>query len=185
MRFFNIYILNITRKCCHTCFKSQILNEDDAYDIFQESMIVCWKNIKDGKMDFEKKFFPYLFGICRTLLRMRLRQGDKATVTEIDLDLFPIETDGDMLDLYPLNDTVYISDEEIQSEILSRCFSKLNEDCRDVLKLAFAGVTLGEIAKRKKYDISYVKLKKHRCKEYLRESIKQDKWYSLLKKHLE
>lgn len=129
--------------------KSQILNEDDAYDIFQESMIVCWKNIKDGKMDFEKKFFPYLFGICRNLLRMRLRQGDKATVTEINLDLFPIETDGDMLDLYPLNDTVYISDEEIQSEILSRCFSKLNEDCRDVLKLAFAGVTLGEIAKRK------------------------------------
>jgi RNA polymerase sigma factor (sigma-70 family) len=165
--------------------KNQILNEDDTRDIFQECMIVCWKNIKDGKVDFQKKFLPYLFGICRNLLLMRLRQEDtKATVTEIDLDLLPIEADGDMLDLYPLKDMVYISDEEIQAEILNRCFNKLNIDCREVLKLSFAGIDISEIAKRLRYDTSFVKLKKHRCKEYLRESIKQDKWYSLLKKQL-
>ncbi|MGD0710244.1 MAG: sigma-70 family RNA polymerase sigma factor [Bacteroidales bacterium] len=165
--------------------KNQILNKDDAYELFQESMIVCWENIRDGKVDFQKKFFPYLFGICRNLLLMRLRQKDnKAIVTEIDPDLLPIETDGDMLDLYPINDKVFISDEEIQSEIFSRCFNKLKDDCREVLKLAFSGVAISEIAKRMRYDASFVKLKKHRCKEYLRESIKQDKWYSLLKKHL-
>jgi RNA polymerase sigma factor (sigma-70 family) len=165
--------------------KKQLLTADDIYDIFHESMIVCWENIRDDKVDFQRKFFPYLLGICLNLFMMRLRQEDnKAIVMETEHELIPVETGGDMFDLYPVNNIVYVSDEEIKSEIFCRCFNKLKDDCKRLLKLAYTGVDLSEIAKRMRYDVSFLYLKKHRCKEYLREIIKQDKWYSLLKKQL-
>ncbi len=165
--------------------KSQILNEDDAYDIFQESMLVCWENIKNGEMKLQNKFFSYFFGVCRNKMLMRIREkNNTATEADLDLDSFPLETNAEMLSLYPIDNTVYKSDEEIGYDILSRCFLKLNADCQSLLKWFYKGTSLSEIAKKMRYSSSYAKNKNQRCKKYLLEIIKQDKWYSLIKKDL-
>ena len=96
-------------------------------------MILCWENINNGKVELQNKFISYFFGVCRNLMLMRIRQkNNTATETDMDLDSFPLETNANMLSLCPIDDTVYKSDEEIGSDIFSRCFIKLKPDCQRV-----------------------------------------------------
>lgn len=54
-------------------------NEDDAKDIFQESVIVLYNKVKAGDFELNSKLKTYLYAICRRLWLKRLGQQSRFT----------------------------------------------------------------------------------------------------------
>jgi RNA polymerase sigma factor (sigma-70 family) len=164
--------------------KGESLNEDDAKDIFQDTMIIVWENISIDKVHLKNKFITYFFGISRILLMERLRleyRNNKDRLKETDPDQVSIEPEEIISPLYPITEIEIQSDKEIIFQIFSRHFFNLKDDCKNVLKMFFAGIPYEEIAHRMGYkNETYAKNKKKRCKDYLQDSIFNDRLYKLL-----
>ena len=60
-------------------------SEKDAQDIFQESLIVIYRQLKDGGLDLDCGFKTYLYSICRLqwLKQLKKRKIDSDNMVEI------------------------------------------------------------------------------------------------------
>ncbi|MBN2805617.1 MAG: sigma-70 family RNA polymerase sigma factor [Prolixibacteraceae bacterium] len=142
--------------------------ENDANDVFQESIIIIYRKLKKRKLVLDDKSFETLIhSICRFLwLReLELKRGAMVTVSDMS------------------NYSESIFDEELEEIVLmneryrlyQEHFQKLGKDCQKILRLFLQQVALKEIADRLGLvSESYAKKRKHQCKEYLIRSIKQD-----------
>jgi RNA polymerase sigma factor (sigma-70 family) len=143
-------------------------NENDANDIFQESIIIIYRKLKKRNIvSNENSFGTLLYTICRYLwLReLELKRGTMIAVSDVS------------------NYSESIFDEELEEIVLmneryrlyQEHFHKLGKDCQKILRLFLQQVALKEIADRLGLvSESYAKKRKHQCKEYLIRSIKQD-----------
>ncbi len=58
-------------------------NEEEAIDIFQDSIIALYKNARAGKIDnLKSQLKTYLFGIGRNIFLLRIRKQKKTTSDE-------------------------------------------------------------------------------------------------------
>lgn len=142
--------------------------ENDANDIFQESIIIIYRKIRKKNFSYsDNNFETMLFAVCRYLwLReLEVKRGTMISVNDVS------------------NYSESIFDEELEEIVLLNeryklyqdHFYKLGKDCQKILRLFFQQVTLKEIADRMGLvSESYAKKRKHQCKEYLIKSIKQD-----------
>lgn len=65
------------------------LSEDECADVFQDSLMILWKNIKENKVDAEcldLSSSAYFQAICRNKTLEFLRSRSKYTTTSIDLN---------------------------------------------------------------------------------------------------
>jgi RNA polymerase sigma factor (sigma-70 family) len=164
--------------------KGENLNEEDAKDIFQDTMIIVWENILNNKVNLKNKFITYFFGISRILLMERLKleyKINKDRSKETDPDQVSIEPEEIISPLYPITEIEIQSDKEIIFQLFSKHFYNLKEDCKNVIKMFYAGIPYEEIARRMGYkNETYAKNKKRRCKDYLQDSIFNDRLYKLM-----
>ena len=160
--------------------KGEILNEEDARDIFHDAIMIICNNIRKDTFVLEYNFADYLFNVCRKLVLKRLRWEYKTSnFKPIYLEQISKE-DEKFLALNPdlFFDT---TDEEIKYGLFSKYFILLKEDCKKVLTMTFAGISYEEIAKTMGYGKGkFAKDKKYRCKEYLAQSIMKDKLFKQL-----
>lgn len=168
----------------HYIIKGGRLDEEDAKDIFQEGIIILWENSQKPNFKMRYSFVTYFFGICKKLLMDRLEIEYKISREEgAKMDLIPVEIDETISDFYFFSDSEYVSNIEMEFQIFTKHFIKLKDDCKEVLKMAYAKIPYDEIAQRMKYKKgTFAKNKKHRCKKYLMESISKDKMFRLMKK---
>jgi len=137
--------------------------EDDAYDIFQDAMMVILKKIQQNHLDESTDVRAYIFGISRNLWHEHLRKKKK----KVDLD---IEV-SDEFDPSSLLDTPL-------EQIVQRSFLKLKPECREVLNMIIKGADYNEIAKAMNYKSDdYARRKKYLCKEALIKIVKFDPDY--------
>jgi RNA polymerase sigma factor (sigma-70 family) len=164
--------------------KGGMLDEEDAKDIFQDGIIILWENFQKPNFQMKYKFTSYFFGICRNLLMDRLEiEYKQARAEEKKIDFVSQEINETFSDYYPFTNSEYISNTEIEFQLFSKHFIKLKEDCKNVLKMAYAGIPYDEIAQKMGYKKgTFAKNKKHRCKQYLMDSISTDKMFRLIKK---
>lgn len=162
--------------------KGGISNEEVAKDIFQDAIIILWDKLQNGKLELKRKFITYFLGVCRNLLMKHLdREYMKFNEDEINFDQLPNETEELVSELFPFNESEYQNQAEIEFCIFTKHFVKLNDDCKRVLKLSYAGASFEEIAKKMGYKYGYIaKNKKYRCKKYLLNSIRKDKMFHLI-----
>lgn len=189
--------------------KGRKLDEEDAKDIFQDAMIVLWKNFKNPDFKIKYNFVTYFFGICRNLMMDRLEmelklsreifdveneveREDEEDEDEIEVEkekkkkwesLIPREPNEIISDFFPLTDIKYQSVAEIKFQLYIKHFEKLKNGCKEVLRMTSDGIPYSEIAKQMGYkNGNYTKNKKLRCKQYLMDSISRDEMFKLLKK---
>jgi RNA polymerase sigma factor (sigma-70 family) len=136
---------------------------EDVSDVFQEAIIILYKQISEDKLELTTDLKGYFFGIARNVWNAQLRKKQKTT--ELDIDLADENQSDDSTDT-------------ILERVLSRAFKKLKPDQQIVLNLFSDGLSYEEIAlKMDLKNETYARRKKYLCKEALLELVKEDPEY--------
>lgn len=140
-------------------------NDEDAQDIFQESIIIIFKKIQENSLELTCSFGTFIFSICRLLW---LKQLEKRRIrSEENTD------DDDLQEILGTGASNFEYNDEYK--LYQEHFSKLPKDCQRVLRLFLEKVPLKEVAEIMGYKSEqYAKKRKFECKEKLIENIKSD-----------
>lgn len=135
---------------------------EDAVDIFQEVVIVFYRNIAQGKLtELTSSVKTYLFAIGKNLLLKQNRQTK------------PLSLNDDL----PLTDNFIIEpslENSHQKTILRKAVQSLGEPCRQIIELFYyRNFAIEAIKTQLDYNSeSVVRTQKKRCMQYLRKVIK-------------
>lgn len=142
-------------------------NDDDANDIFQESIIVIYRKLKEKSLILNCAFETYLYSVCKILWYKQLSRKKSEQNVALDSSSMEIEDyDQNIADLAEKNE---------RYRLYQKHFQMLGKDCQKLLQLFFDNVPLKQIAQIMGYKSEkYAKKRKYKCKEYLVNSIKQD-----------
>ena len=145
-------------------------NADDAKDIFQESIIVIFRKLKDEDHFFlNSSFKTFIYSIARHLWLKHLRnlkyEGQKINDHHKYIDL--------------KEEPFKIENEDLRMSLYQKYFRQLPEDCQKILSLTARDVSQKEIANLLGLSSeNYIKKRKHYCKEFLISRIKEDPLYN-------
>ncbi|MEL7220181.1 MAG: sigma-70 family RNA polymerase sigma factor [Bacteroidota bacterium] len=142
---------------------------EDAKDVFQDAILICYEKLQQETFVVEGELGGYLYGICRFVWLRKLKKNKNAPITFL-------QEKEQVVDL----DWVEAQVKEEKWQLFQSHFNRLGKDCQQVLQSFFNGMRLGEIAKQMGYTNTYIKLKKHQCKERLTKWIQADKHYRSL-----
>lgn len=140
---------------------------EDAYDVFQDGVMVFYKLVVTGKFDDDKySIHGFVFTICKNLWinLVKKRASTQNREQNVEKDAF----DQSVLE--------NIIDTE-RAEALHQVFQSLGDKCTEIMTLFFYHrLSLKEIAE-KLGDMSEdaVKVKNHRCKKMLTDKIRNNK----------
>jgi RNA polymerase sigma factor (sigma-70 family) len=145
-------------------------DDDDANDIFQESVIIIYRKLKANDLVLDCTFETYIYSICRFLW---LKQLEKRKLEKEKIK-----------DNHEYNDDIYddglekVADLNERYRLYQKHFTNLGKDCQKILQLYFDKVPLKNIAQIMGFKSEkYAKKRKFKCKEYLIKSVKQDLEY--------
>ena len=143
-------------------------SQDDAKDVFQESIIVAFRQISNNSFKLKTGFEAYLYGVSRLVWLKMLRNRSIH-----DRNIVKIEEPG--VDYHP---TETIIEEDLEMRLFRKYFLKLGEECQKVLQMISEGISYEEIAREMGYKSEkIVRNKKYKCKEALIKMIRADKEY--------
>ncbi len=142
-------------------------NEEDAEDIFQESLIVVLKNVQKEDFYLSCSFLTYLYSISRNLWMQRLKAKKKDKLNMDILDVF--------FDFPDVNSVELAEAEQLRYRIYREHFNAMEKDCQRILLLSMQKFSSKDIADTMGYGSeNYAKTKKYNCKERLKRSIMGD-----------
>ena len=170
-------VLQYIYKNSFTPVKQLILHnagsETDAEDIFQESLIVIFKKLRDEPdLEIDSSFITYIYSIARLLWLKHLRK-----IKKIDID--PLNRD--MEERIEFEEPSPVEDKDLRMAIYQRTLVKIPEDCQKILLLTVQDLSSMEIAQQLGFrSEGYVRKRRHFCKEYLINKIKEDADYQAM-----
>jgi len=139
------------------------VDENEAADIYQDSIIALRENAIEGKLNnLESNISTYLFAIAKNKIYRFHREKSKLSFDEdLTLNEKNIEIDVDLFGKKLTN----------EQEVLRTWFPKLGERCKEVLNLYYyQGFNLDEITQILNYSSKQVlKSQKSRCVKKLKE----------------
>jgi len=135
---------------------------EDVSDVFQDSIIVLYRQITEENLKLTTDLKGYFFGIARNVWSAQLRKNQR--VIELETDI-PDDDPDEYADL-------------LMERVVSRAFQKLKPDQQLILSLFSDGHSYEDIAIRMKLKNElYARRKKYLCKEALLDLIKEDPEY--------
>jgi len=138
-------------------------SDEDASDVFQDAIIILYKNILHQEFNLSTDLKGYFFGIARNIWNAQLRY--KRKVAELDMEI------AEEADIEEIIDPVL-------ERVVSRSFQKLKPDCQIILTLFSEGCSYEKIAEKMGLkNETYARRKKYLCKEALIEIMKDDQEY--------
>lgn len=140
---------------------------DDAYDVFQDAVMVFYKLVVTGKFDPEKySVHGFMFTLCKNLWvnLVKKRASSLNREQKVETDTF------DQTILENIIDTE-------KTDALHQVFQSLGDKCTEILTLFFYHrLSLKEIAEKLgNMSEDAVKVKSHRCKKVLTDKIRDNK----------
>ena len=146
------------------------LSQDDCKDVFQESFIILYKNISEGRLTtLTSSLSTYFTGICRYKALERIRQ--KAKYPTVDDETSLALMDGEFKE-NKINTLLNLYDNEFEKEkqgLVNRIVNCLPEPCNKILWGFYRDeLSLKTLAKMYNYSEGSIKVVKHRCTEKFR-----------------
>jgi RNA polymerase sigma factor (sigma-70 family) len=140
---------------------------DDAREIFQDTMIILFKKVRDSDFKLTVQLGTYIYAIAHNVWLKKIRDSKHLKMISIvDTDL--IEKLPDNLDIENMHQNY-----EQQHTIISEIITKMKKECRDIIDAAFFKKMSGIlIAKQLGYTEDFVKVKKYRCMQELKTLVK-------------
>jgi RNA polymerase sigma factor (sigma-70 family) len=145
--------------------------EEDAWDVFQDAIIVIYEQVKDKDLKLKHTFLTYFYAICKNIWFKTLRDRDKKYYEQIEqsanLEQYTLSSyEGDLEE---------IIEKEKRIKLYQLNFVKLSKECQRMLKLVAKGFTVEEITNEFNYKSTGFTYKKRRiCKERLIRLIKEE-----------
>ena len=150
-------------------FKNYTLNKEDAKDIFQETIIAFYNNVKSGQLtEFTSDVKTYLFAIGKFKIINFLKKQQRS-VTFSDFDLLKVEE--------PIHNEMLDKEEnEFIKATVKKYLNEQCEDCKKVLELYyFKDLDMKAIAQEMGYkNADVAKKKKYECFKKLAEMVKKN-----------
>ncbi|MEO1448493.1 MAG: sigma-70 family RNA polymerase sigma factor, partial [Bacteroidota bacterium] len=140
---------------------------EEGHDIFQESIIVLYEQVKAGKFVLKARISTFLYAVARNLWLSRLKKkGREAPLLEQQAAQ-EVETAANPLERVLATE---------QTSMLMQFVSQLAQDCQQVLMQAiFEQRNMKDIAQRMGYRNEQIaRNKKHKCIGYLKKIIQRD-----------
>ena len=141
--------------------------EQDADDIFQETVVSFIDSVQKGKFRQESGIRTFLISISKNLwyneIRKRQRTGNREKIFEMDRD----QVDGSVAET--------IQDRELKQQ-LNQLLQELGESCRKILVLFYyENLSMKEIVLHLHYENEQVvRNKKYKCLQQLTDKMKQN-----------
>lgn len=145
-------------------------SEDDAEDVFQETLIIIFKRLREND-DFalSSTFSTYIYSIARLIWLKKLRDSRRMDVKKLDRE---------MEDYIEFEEPPPVLDKDLRLAVYQRNLRLIPEDCQKILTLTAQDVAAKEIAERLGFrSDGYVRKRRHFCKEFLVNKIKEDREY--------
>ena len=135
---------------------------DDARDLFQDAMVVFYKNLMSGKYQYNGKISTYLFEICKRNWLNHLNRRAKFEQRGEDVNNMHIEDNAFEVEL--TNPGISLQ------QYLENALNKLGEPCRSLLeKTIFLKKKMEELAVEFGYsDAHSARQQRYRCIKRLR-----------------
>jgi RNA polymerase sigma factor (sigma-70 family) len=145
-------------------------SEDDAEDLFQEALIIVFKRLREKEnFEFSSTFDTYLYSIARLIWLKKLRDRRKMEVTGLSRE---------MEEYIEFEEPPPVQDKDLRMAVYQRNLKLIPEDCQKILVLTAESMNAKAIAEKLGFrsDV-YVRKRRHFCKEFLVNRIKEDKEY--------
>jgi RNA polymerase sigma factor (sigma-70 family) len=165
-------VLKYIYKTCLEPVQHMILNnngtQEDAKDIFQEAIIIAFRNVmEDNQFGLKSSFQTYIYSIARLLWLKHLRISRK--------NMKNFNENHEYIDFV---EPQPFTSADLKYSLYQKTFLELPDDCQKILKLFLDGVPQKEIANLLGYKSeNYISKRKHFCKEYLIKKIKENPDY--------
>lgn len=145
-------------------------SDDDAEDVFQEALIVIFKRLRDDdQFELTSAFGTYIYSICRLIWLKKLRDQRKMDVTELNRE---------MEEYIEFEEPPPVQDKDLRLAIYQRNLQLIPEDCQNILTMTAQNIKSKDIADKLGFrSESYVRKRRHFCKEFLVNKIKEDEEY--------
>lgn len=148
-------------------------SDSDAEDIFQEALIIIFKKLREeSSFKLTSSFSTYIYSISRLLWLKHLKK-----IKKIEID--PLNRD--MEERIEFEEPLPVEDKDLRLAIYQRTLGNIPEDCQKILRLTAEDITSKEIARQLGFrSEGYVRKRRHFCKEYLVNKIKEDSEYQAM-----
>jgi RNA polymerase sigma factor (sigma-70 family) len=135
-------------------------NEDDAKDLFQESIIVLYNKVKGGNFELNSKLKTFLYSVCRRLWLKRLNEQSK-TIRNVQ----------DFSEIIAVEDDLEKQDEkDKQFAIMESSLLQLGEPCKTIIEDYYIhNRSMQEICEKFGYtNADNAKTQKYKCLQRLK-----------------
>ncbi|MBR9921391.1 MAG: sigma-70 family RNA polymerase sigma factor [Bacteroidetes bacterium] len=145
--------------------------ESDAYDIFQEALMVIYTKSQQADFQLTSAFYSFLYGISYRLWLKELRKKHRDEVT--------LEDDQEFRDEYDLEDAIFLRE---QRKLIREKFEQLKDRCQRILNLTLKEQkSHQEVAEIMGFaNANVAKKEKSKCKSRLVKMVKEDIRYQEL-----
>ena len=133
-------------------------NDADAQDVFQEALLVFYRNAQKPTFELTCAASTYLYSVTRFIWKDWLKKKNREILIEEDNRVIPIDFD----------DSLQQKEEALQqSKLLSKIISKLGQKCQQILKsYYYQRMSMQEIAQKFGYgSTNSAKTQKYKCIE--------------------
>jgi RNA polymerase sigma factor (sigma-70 family) len=167
-----MYIYNNSYKSVRHMITINSGCEEDARDIFQDSLIILYKKLKARSLKLNCSVSTFIYSIARLLWLKELKIRG--------MEIKSIDEYNDWAD--EENNITRIYEENERLKFYRRIFDQLSEDCRKILKMVMDSYTIAEITSIMGYSSEqHTKNRRYRCKKALVNRIIQNPEYNELK----
>lgn len=147
----------------HSVLRRNGATFEDSRDVFQEAVVVIFRNASREGFELTAPFGSYLIAIGRFIWLRQLKKNSRIEVTSEFTEGY--NTDADI--------EQHIFESE-RHNLYREKFARLGQDCRQLLQRFFDREPLTVIARDMGFTDDYVKKKNKVCKQKLLESIRED-----------
>lgn len=151
--------------------KSYILvnsgNSDDAFDIFQDGIMILYKQIQENKYNQEYELTGFLYVVCKNLWTNKIKRDKKISF---------LPENYDSSDHFDFSDHIVTKENK---QILNEIIDKLGKKCYQLLQYSiFFKLKPDEIINKMGFaTVNAVKTQKYKCKQKLAKILEENNSY--------
>jgi RNA polymerase sigma factor (sigma-70 family) len=147
---------------------------EDAADVFQEGLLSIYRKAKTGNFTLTCPFEAFLYTVCKRRWLKELIKNKHDTVTINENDEYMIDERS-----FKLVDEIELMQE--RHRLFSRKLDELGQNCRQLLKLSWSGISMEEVANKLNISYAYARKRKTECMAKLMMLVKHSRAYNDLK----
>lgn len=145
-------------------------SEDDAFDIFQESLMDIYHMSKNKNFTLTTSFQSFLMMVCKRKWLNELKKRQRREVTNVDDYVFDIEDGGEE----ELREHLLLVEKE---NLVMHLLTKLGDRCQEIIKHCMTGQNQELVAETLGLSYAYLRKKKSECMSKLGELVKDHPFF--------